>query len=413
MEFTRVFWNIYRADHAKPAPRIISNRGGTRSGKTYALLQYLYLLIPQADGPGDVTSVVSETLPHLKRGAIRDFEHIVGHPLKQDPAWNASDLTYTFPSGAVMEFFSADSPGKVMGPARKRLFLNECNHITFDTYRQLAVRTTETIFLDYNPAALFWAIEEVESRSDCVTLTSTYLDNDHLSPQQVAEIEANKKDEAWWKVYGRGELGSLEGRIYQEFHQIDAMPEGDEAAGLVEVWGLDFGYTNDPTTLVRLLVDTKRKRVYVDQRLYRTGMKNGDIAAAMKEEGITRESVVYVDCAEPKSRDEINAYGLAVRSCSKDAPARSEKLQYQLLWMQGWEYYVTKTSLELITEHRNYIWATDANGKPLNYPNDKGIHYDHCLDALRYALWTHFGENAGQGVYKIATIRRHGAHHHH
>ena len=267
--FSKVFWKIYDAAHATPKPRVISNRGGTRSGKTYATLQYLHILIPKADKSGDITSVVSETLPHLKRGAIRDFEAIVGNPLKQDPRWNASDLTYTYPNGAILEFFSADSPDHVLGPGRKRLYINECNNILYDTYRQLAVRTTGMIFLDYNPAALFWAIEQVETRENCTTITSTYKDNAFLTPEQVDEIEANKADAKWWKVYGLGEVGSLQGLIYDEFTQIDAMPSGDEAQGLIEVYGLDFGFTNDPTTLLRLLVDTKRRRVYIDQRLYR------------------------------------------------------------------------------------------------------------------------------------------------
>ena len=411
--FSKVFWRIYDAAHATPRPRVISNRGGTRSGKTYATLQYLHILIPKADKTGDITSVVSETLPHLKRGAIRDFEAIVGNPLKQDPRWNASDLTYTYPNGAVLEFFSADSPDHVLGPGRKRLYINECNNIHFETYRQLAVRTTGMIFLDYNPAALFWAIEQVETRTNCTVIKSTYKDNDFLTLEQVQEIEANKDDPKWWKVYGLGEVGSLQGLIYDEFTQIDAMPSGDEAQGLVEVYGLDFGFTNDPTTLLRLLVDTKRRQVYIDQRLYRKGMKNPEIAAFLKEDGLTRSSTVYADCAEPKSIAEINDAGFDVRACSKDAPARSEKLQFQLQWMQGWTYFVTKDSLETIRENRNYSWATDASGQPLNYPNDKGEHFDHCLDALRYALWTHFGENAGKGTYRISIVkrRRHDSHH--
>lgn len=402
MEFSRVFWKIYDAAHAVPAPRIISNRGGTRSGKTYSTLQYLHLLIPKADKAGDVTSVVSETLPHLKRGAIRDFERIVGHPLKLDPNWNASDLVYTYPNGAKLEFFSADAPGKVQGPARKRLFLNECNHIPFETFRQLAVRTTRMIFLDYNPSALFWAIERVETRADCTRIDSTYKDNEFLTPEQVAEIESNRDDETWWKVYGRGEVGSLEGLIYPDFELVDRLPEPDKR--LVEVYGMDFGYSNDPTTLVRVLADPATKTAWVDQRLYRRGMMNDAIADFMKADGLTRMSVVYADCAEPKSIDEINARaGFRVQRCSKNAPPRSEKLQYQLLWMKGWKYHVTKTSVETITELRNYAWAKDADGNTLNYPNDKGtIHYDHCLDALRYALWTHFGESAGKGTYHVS-----------
>lgn len=398
-QFSGVFWKIYDAAAAHPTPRYISNRGGTRSGKTYSTLQFLNELIPKADKAGDITSVVSETLPHLKRGAVRDFESIIGHPLKNDARWNASDLVYTYANGAKMEFFSADSPGKVMGPARKRLFVNEANHIPYETFRQLAVRTTGIIFIDYNPSATYWGIEQIEPRENCTLIVTTYLDNlDFLTPQQVAEIEANKADANWWKVYGQGEVGSVEGLIY-EFTQIDKMPEGQDASSLVEVYGLDFGFTNDPTALVRLLVDTRRKGVYVDQRIFRTGMKNPMIVDAMRADGIGRTVPIYADCAEPKSIAEIKDGGFNVIACDKDAPTRSEKLKFQLQWMQGWRLYVTKASTDTIRELRNYMWARDASGNWLNYPVGG---FDHALDAIRYGLWTHFAQNPGYGQYNIA-----------
>ena len=239
MQLSGVFWKIYNA--AERSPRIISQRGGTRSGKTFSTLQFLWLLIPRADKAGDVTSVVSESLPHLKRGAIRDFESIVGKPLKMCDEWNQTELTWTFPNGAKLEFFSVDNPGKVQGPARKRLFENECNHISYEAHRQLAVRTTGLIILDYNPSGVFWAIEKVEPREDCICIKTTYLDNrEFLSDEQVAEIESNKEDISWWKVYGLGEIGTLEGVIY-DFDTIDEMPYN---AGLLEVQGLDFGFSN-------------------------------------------------------------------------------------------------------------------------------------------------------------------------
>ena len=276
MEFTKVFWKLYdgvKSNH----PRYVSMPGGTRSGKTYSILQFLHLLVPKADKGGDVTSVVSETMPHLKRGAVRDFEQILGHPLKTDPNWNATDFIYTYPNGAKLEFFSADATSKCLGPARKRLFLNEANHIGWEIVRQLLVRTTGLVILDYNPAAVFWAMDKIEWRDNCVTIHSTYKDNTFLSAEQVAEIESNRGDANWWKVYGEGLVGSLDGLIYT-FDLCDHMPpkgaakperekteEELYADSLVEVQGLDFGFTNDPTARVRLLVDTKRKEVWVQQ----------------------------------------------------------------------------------------------------------------------------------------------------
>ena len=398
MEFSGVFWKLYAA--AERRPRVISQRGGTRSGKTFSTLQFLHLVIPEADGPGDVTSVVSETLPHLKRGAVRDFERIVGRPLSACGEWNASTLTWTYANGARLEFFSADSPDKVMGPARKRLFVNECNHIRYETYRQMAVRTTGLILLDYNPAAMFWAIEKVEPRADCVCIRTTYEDNlDFLSADQVAEIESNRGDEKWWKVYGLGEIGTLEGTVY-DFDTIDALPE--ERSSLVEVQGLDFGFTNDPTARVQVLADTRRKVLYCRQRCYRTRMLNSDIVADLKADGVPPNVEVFADCAEPKSIEEIRRAGFRIMPCDKDAPVKSDKLAFQLQWMRGWRLLVTKDSLDLIEELRNYTWAQDRDGNPLNWPVGR---FDHLLDALRYAVWTKFGRDAGRGQYRI-TIRK-------
>lgn len=392
----KVFWLIY--DAAKRRPRYISNRGGTRSGKTYSTLQFLHILIPKADKAGDITSVVSETLPHLKRGAIRDFESILEHPLKDDPHWNATECVYTYDNGAKLEFFSAESSDKVLGPARKRLFVNEANHIDFETFRQLAVRTTGIIFIDYNPASTFWAMEKVEVKDNCITIVTTYKDNEFLSPEQVAEIEGNKDDERWWKVYGEGKVGTLEGVIY-DFTQIDALPTGDEASSLVECYGLDFGFTNDPTAIVRILADTRRKHLYVQEVCYKRRMTNPMIAEHLKGEGLNNRVEVFADCAEPKSIVEITQAGLNIKACDKDAPVKSDKLKFQLNWMQGWKLFVTKDSLNLIEELRSYTWAKDKDGKPLNQPIDK---FNHALDALRYGVWSKFGQRAGYGQYNIS-----------
>ena len=385
--FTPVFWKLY--DAAAKHPRYISMPGGTRSGKTYSILQFLHLLIPKADKAGDVTSVVSETLPHLKRGAIRDFERIIGHPLKADPAWNASDLVYTYPNGAKLEFFSADTSGKVLGPARKRLFLNECNHIQYETARQLFVRTTGLIILDYNPASTFWAIEQIEPRQNCITIHSTYKDNSFLTPEQVAEIESNINDPNWWKVYGLGELGSLDGVIYT-FQQVDAMPEKGD---LVEVCGIDFGF-NDPTSVVRCLADRRKKVAYLEQLAYKRFMKNDAIAQVLVDAQIPRSTHIWADAAEPKSIQEIgDITHLNIKACDKSAPVKSDRRKFQIQWLQGWTLNITKGSVDLIKDMRNYCWEKDADGNITNVP----IHaWSHGPDSVRYALFSEFAGNTGQ-----------------
>ena len=367
--------------------RFVSSCGGTRSGKTFANLQAIFEIAIQDKRP-TLTSVVSETFPHLKRGAIRDFPVAIGD--YYDPrSWNKSDSTYTLPNGSVIEFFSADAPSKVHGPARDRLFLNEVQNIPYEIARQLFVRTRGLILVDYNPTASFWANELVETREDCIRVHSTYKDNSLLTPEQVREIEANRGDRNWWKVYGLGEFGTLEGVIYS-FDLIDEMPPAD---GLREVYGMDFGFTHDPTAIVRVLADTGRKIAYVDQRCYQTGMLNSDIARTLAEEDIPRHVHIWADAAEPKSIAEIGRdTGLNVRACDKSAPVTSSRLTFQLQWMQGWTLYFTKASVDMIKEARNYTWAKDRDGNLVNQPIDT---WNHAMDAMRYALWSELSTNKG------------------
>jgi phage terminase large subunit len=348
-------------------------------------------------------------------GAMRDFENIIGHPLKGDDHWRESDHTWTFDNGAKLEFFSADTPDKVHGSQRKRLFVNEANHIDYEIYRQLAVRTSSIIFIDYNPASVCWIQQKVECRDNCILIRSTYKDNPFLTPEQIEEIESNKSDKNWWKVYGQGVEGTLDGLIY-DFELIDNLPpkgvdkpesektnEEKYADSLTEIYGLDFGFTNDPTARVRILADHKRKHLYVQEKCYRTRMQNKHIVEDLQQEGVGRYTEIYADCAEPKSIKDIQDAGFNVTACDKDAPVKSDKLKFQLQWMQGWKLFVTKDSLNLIEELRNYTWAKDKDGNLLNQPIDK---WNHLLDAMRYAVWTKFGKNAGQGEYHISIHRR-------
>ena len=402
-QFSRVFWKIY--DAYGTHPRYISNKGGTRSTKTYSTLQFLHRLIPLVDKPCDISSVVSETYPHLSRGAIRDFESIIGHPLIGDPHWSETNHTWTYDNGAKLEFWSADSPLKVHGSQRKRLFVNEANHIPWEIFRQMAVRTSGVIFIDYNPASVCWIQEKIESKDNCVLIKSTYKDNPFLTEMQVREIEDNQADANWWKVYGLGEEGSLEGLIYS-FEQIDSLPEKD--GNLIEIQGLDFGFTNDPTARVQILADHRKKVLYCRERCYQTHMQNKHIIADLQADGVGRGVEIYADCAEPKSIADIKEAGFKVIPCDKDAPVKSDKRLFQIQWMQGWKWYVTKDSVNLIRELRNYTWATDKDGNNLNEPIQK---WDHCLDAVRYALFTRFGRDAGYGQYSISFSRKRYGHH--
>lgn len=371
--------------------------GGTRSGKTYAILQLLVLIHAReaaAYDPARITSVVSETLPHLKRGAIRDFKAIMqSMGIWEDRRWNRTDMIYTFANGGIIEFFSADSPGKVHGPARDRLFINEAQNIDYETARQLFVRTRGRIIIDYNPVRLFWVHEQLQSRDDCASVSSTYRDNSFLTEAQVAEIESNRGNSNWWRVYGEGQVGLAEGVIF-EFRQIDQLPD---SSGMVEAYGLDFGFTNDPTVLAHVLIHSGRKEIYLDELEYRTGMLNRDIITTMKTCRIPLRGVpIYADAAEPKSIAEIAQAGYNCKPCYK-ATRKAE----QIAFLQQFTIHVTKRSVNGIREMRNYCWARDREGRPLNEPQAFG---DHFCDAWRYACYSPFADFKKKGNYSIKII---------
>lgn len=394
METTRVFDEIAKA--YRDGFRGVDSRGGTRSTKTYSALQFLVFL---AVGLAckKIISVVSETLPHLKKGAIRDFERIlqdegiIGGSLRDDARWNATDCFFTFASGTIIEFFSADAPGKVHGPSRDILFINEGQNIRWETANQLMIRTREFVIVDYNPTHEFWAHTELAPDPRFKQIVSTYKDNRFLTQAQVEDIEKGKKNANWWRVYGLGQTGQLEGVVYQ-FEQIDEMPD---APGLIRVGGLDYGFTNSKTAGVDILADIKRKRLYLDEMFYGSGMHNFDIIAALNAHGFPKKGPrLYADCAEPKANSELKLAGFNVWPSDK-----GKEITFQISWIQGWDIYVTKTSTNLIHEFRNYLWDTDRDGNRLNHPIKE---YDHAMDAFRYGV---FGQLADFRPPKHTTVR--------
>lgn len=359
--------------------RIIANKGGTRSGKTYAVMQLLLVIATTLKRS---ISVVSESLPHLKRGALKDFREILdkeGLIEGRDYNENKTDNTFTFPNGSVVEFFSVDNWGKVKGSRRDILFINECNRINYETYRQLAVRTTETIFLDWNPDNEFWYEENIAHREGTAEIHSTYLDNPYLDKAQIAEIESNRHNEQWWRVYGLGLTGYIEGTIYRPFIQIDELP--DARSRMRHCYGLDFGYSNDPTALVDVYIDEAAKKIYVDEIIYESGLLNSDIARRMAEAGISKTTEIFADAAEPKSIDEIGRKGYHYNV----KPAYKKDLLSQIQFLQQFEIYVTSRSLNVIKESRQYKWKEDRDGNAVNEPIDA---FNHAMDALRYAVFT-------------------------
>lgn len=351
--------------------RIKAVQGGTSAGKTIAVLQILIDKCQQ-DKTGDVTSVVSESFPHLQRGAIRDFLSIMENHNYFDPArWNKTDHTYTFETGALLEFFSADQPAKVRGPRRKRLFINEANNIPLETFEQLEVRTLEEIFLDWNPTNEFWYYTDVlGKREDVDYIILTYKDNEALAESIVQSIEQRKNRKGWWQVYGLGQLGEVEGKIYKDWQIIDEIPH--EAR--LERRGLDFGYSNDPSAIIDIYY--YNGGYILDEICFMKGLSNRQLANLLLEKP---DVLTIADSAEPKSIDEIRSYGVNIMGATKGRDSVQNGIQV----VQDQKISITKRSFNVIKEYRNYLWRTDKDGKIINEPEHT---FSHSMDAIRYGF---------------------------
>ena len=312
-------------------------------------------------------------MPHLKKGAMRDFLNIMqGHHYFKDANWNKTDSIYVFETGSQIEFFSADSPDKVRGPRRDRLFINEANNIPYMAFDQLEVRTKDEIWLDWNPTNEFWFYTDVQTTRDVDFLTLTYKDNEGLSPEIVASIESRQGNKNWWRVYGLGLLGETEAQVFTGWRIIDAVP----FEARLERRGLDFGYTNDPTALVD--VYRYNNGLILDEQLYRKGMSNKQIADFILN--LPKPNVlVMADSAEPKSIDELVSYGVSTLPAVKGQGSVNRGIQY----VQDQQVSMTKRSVNMIKEYRNYLWKTDRDGRILNIPEDI---FNHCMDAIRYSV---------------------------
>lgn len=352
--------------------RIRIIQGGTSAGKTIAILMIIINRSQVKFNRRELTSVVSESIPHLKRGAIRDFKAImIAHKYWKDEEWNSTDSIYTFSTGNQIEFFSSDNGDKLRGARRDWLFMNEANNMTFEAFEQLEVRTKRGIYLDYNPTNEFWAIIEVKNkRNDVDFLILTYLDNEALSKEIVESIEQRRNRKGWWQVYGLGLLGEVEGKIYKDWAIIETLPTNARFLR----FGLDFGYTNDPSSLVAIY--QYDGGLILDEVFYKKGMLNREIAESILS---YQNGLVIADSAEPKSIDDIKTYGINVIGAMKGA----DSVLNGIANVQEQKISVTMNSSNIIREYNNYLWETDKDGKILNVPEHR---YSHSMDAIRYGI---------------------------
>ena len=369
--------------------RIKIIQGGTSAGKTFGILPIL--IDKAARQSGLEISIIAESIPHLRRGALRDFLKIMKWTNRYyDERFNKSHLKYEFANGSFIEFFSADDSSKLRGARRDILYVNECNNVNFEAYNELAIRTKREVYLDFNPANEFWVHTELKDESDADFIILTYKDNEGLDEGIVQQIEKNRLKAAtssywsnWWKVYGLGQLGQLQGAVFTNYKIIDKIPQDARLIGL----GLDFGYTNDPSAIIEVYKHNETR--ILNEVKYQTGMLNSDIAKVLP-----KSIPVYADSAEPKSIADIQRYGITIKGVTKGR----DSVNYGIDVMQAQSYLVTSSSTNLIKELRSYCWDVDKAGKRLNKPIDN---FNHALDAIRYHEMETLGMNKNYGSYNI------------
>lgn len=381
IQTNKVFNHLKRSDK-----KIVVEQGGTRSGKTYNILLWVIFYYTERETNKTIT-ICRKTFPSLRASVMRDFFDILrSHDLYREEYHNKSNHEY-YLNGNLVEFISLDQPQKIRGRKRDLLYINEANELTYEDWQQLILRTEGRAILDYNPSDAFhWIYDKVVPREDCDFYQTTYLDNPFLDSSIRAEIERLKEtDEDYWRIYGLGERGMSRATIFQ-FGTMD-VPENAKLLA----YGLDFGFTNDPTALVAAY--ESQGNLYFDELVYRTGMTNNDIANLFTSLSIDRRSEVYADSAEPKSIEELYRRGFNIKPTIKGPDSVNAGIDI----MKRYKLFITPRSTNLEKEMRNYKWVEDKNGNLLNKPIDA---FNHAIDAARYAIFSK-KNNPNFGRYSV------------
>lgn len=367
IQTNKVFKHLQRSDK-----RITIEQGGTRSGKTYNILMWIIFEYSYEESDKVIT-ICRKTFPSLRASVMRDFFDILRtHDIYYEEMHNKSNHEY-YLNGNLVEFISLDQPQKIRGRKRNLLFVNEANELFFEDWQQLVFRTDGKIIIDYNPSDTFhWIYDKVIPREDADFYQTTYKDNKFLDPVIREEIERLRDtDEDYWRIYGLGERGSSRATIFQ-------FSTADEPKGQVVAYGLDFGFTNDPTALIK--VYKEGDNLYLEEKLYHTNLTNSDISHKLTELGMTRYDEIWADSAEPKSIEELHRMGWNIKPTAKGADSVMAGIDI----LKRHKLHVVKGSPNLTKELQNYKWQEDKNGNLLNRPIDA---FNHLVDAMRYATF--------------------------
>jgi len=373
--------------------KIQLHQGSARSGKSFALIQYL---IVKAISETLLISVVRKTFPALRTSAIRDFKDIMrGMDLWDDNRWMATEHTYTFDNDSVIEFFSTDSAEKLKGLRRNILWIDEANELNSEQFMQLAIRTTGQIILSYNPSfsPKHWIIKELSVRDDVETFITTYKDNPYLPEEQVRFIEKYREtNPRYWQTYGLGQFAVNEKQIY-DFEVVD---EFDFDTAEFVCFGLDIGYVSDPTALVAIW--KSGDKIIVNEHIYQKGLITQQIIDILRENVDSRD-IIIVDSSEPRLIDEIKKGGFPL---ARGVKKGKDSIQWGIDLVKKYRIVVPKSNTNLIEELYSYEWVDDGNGGVTNVPVDAN---NHLLDAMRYGVMEQMNaKKINAGNYAI-TIR--------
>lgn len=370
MKTTYVFDRLLAAT-VNPEIRGISSRGGTRSSKTWSMLQLLYLIADQSDSPL-LISCVTDTMPGVKRGMYRDFKRmLLDEGIWEPKRMNLTEMIYTLPNGSQIEFFGCEVSAKVFGPARDILFVNEAQRVPFEVFRQMAVRTRLLLYVDFNPVKKFWAHDYFQG-SGMVEIVSTYKDNPYLTEEQIAEIERNKSDANWWRIFGLGETGGVEGLVFPDYEIVTEFP--DNATWCL---GLDFGFVGDPTAIVK--VGFKGNNLFLQEIAYRQGLLNWDISQVLHDTGYNRASII-ADSAEMKSIMEISKLGNRIMPCVKGKGS----ILSGIAQIKQFNIKIVAGSRNIQNEADSYSYVFDKMSGTYDTTKVQDAN-NHAWDAIRYA----------------------------
>ena len=354
--------------------KIIVEQGGTRSGKTYNIILWI-IFNYCAQNNGKVITVCRKSFPSLRATVMRDFMSILQtYDVYQEANHNKSNSEYHL-FGNLVEFISLDMPQKIRGRKRDLLFVNEGNELYYEDMQQLLFRTQDKIILDFNPSDEYhWIYDKLITRDDCAFFKTTYLDNPFIEDSIKLEIERLRDtDEQYWQIYGLGERSSSRSTIFT-YAEVNQIPVD---ANLI-AYGMDFGYTNDPTTFVS--VYSEGHNLYIKEHLYRTQMTTSDISLFLKEEKLLGNPI-YADSAEPRLISELRRMGHNIFPSIKG----KDSINAGIDLLKRYKIHILASSSNAISEFRNYKWKEDRSGALVNIPEDK---HNHIIDPCRYATYS-------------------------